>query len=647
MSKNIRNIFSRVGHRLFVDENIKEMKDNVERLNSNDFNDFNDCVHTSKVLCDNGVIADEYLVNDSTHIHNANVYDDVEFFTGMNSKTKTVFDSVHNCATSGGKAFSKRVYGKAVGDIALLEQRSKCLEWMERTYMDNKERVDVLLATLAKNEKHVAWLLEEKEESIKDLYSMVFFRLKGLLPLNNVGTALTTYNLYRIIISPLFGILAPIFYFLIPYLIVLYKFKVNIPFTTYIKSMFFAVFHSSDTLLFGTHKIFKYLRIVSYMFSAAFYFQGIFTSVDVAKTVDKMSKLIITSFNSVIEYIEASNELLNMFWSDEYLSCYVDTTKACPNSKEEQDQYIATISKCKKNYKLFGNFGEQLKIYKNNNVSVMKQMVRKASIIDALLGAVILKVDRRYTYTHFVKTSVRPKVQLMGMVHPCIAQEKAVTNDIELGCIDKTSNVNAIITSPNSSGKSILIKSIIVNVLMSQSMGISCCKSATITPFIFINTQINVPDSTGLESLFEAEMHRCKYTLDKLTELKDENRGFTLTVMDEIFNSTNPIEAVAGGYAVCKKMASFTTNMLIFTTHFNYLTKLAKEHDCHFGNYRMETIVDTETNDIKFTYRLQRGVNKHMLALELLKKSGFDDEILDDAIGIKKQLLTKNIASKA
>lgn len=635
MSKNIRSTFSKIGQRLFVDENIKEMKDNVDKLMHQEAGD-----QTNKVFCDNGVVADEYLINDTTYIHNGDVYNDVEFFTSMSSKTNAVFDSIHNCLTIGGKAMSKSVYGNAVCDIVLLERRKNCLEWIESTYVNNKERVDALLETLARNEKHVAWLLEEKEDSIKDLYSMVFFRLKGLLPLNNVGTALTTYNLYRIIISPLFGIIAPIFYFLIPYLIVLYKFKVSIPFTTYIKTMFFAVFHSSDTL-FGTHKFFKYLRIVSYMFSAAFYFQGIFTSVDVAKTVHKMSKLIITSFNSVIDYIEASNELQTMFWSDDHMSCYVDTKKTCPYPKEVQDQYIASINKCKHDYKLFGNFGEQLKIYKNNNVGVMKQVVRKTCIIDALLGAVRLKVDKCFTYSKCVnKTLGHPMVQLIGMVHPCIAQDKAVTNDIQLGCGD-VMNVNAIITSPNSSGKSILIKSILVNVLMSQSMGISCCNNASITPFMFINTQINVPDSTGVESLFEAEMHRCKYTLDKLKELHDQSQGFTLTVMDEIFNSTNPIEAVAGGYAVCKKMASFETNMLIFTTHFSYLTKLAKEPSCHFGNFKMETIVDPQSNDITFTYRLQRGVNKHMLALELLKKSGFEDEILDDAIKIKNQLMTK------
>lgn len=644
MSVNIRNILCKMGNRLFVDENIKEMKDNVEKLMSNGSEGSEGNVHISKVLCDNEVIGDEYLINDSTHIHNGDVYNDVEFFTSMSQKTKTVFSSVHNCATSGGEAFSKRVYSKAISDTTLLEGRKKCLQRMEQIYLDNKEHVNGLLTILKKNEKHVGWFLEEKEESVKELYSMVFFRLKGLQPLNNVGSALTTYNMYRMIISPLFGIIAPIIYFVIPYLIVLYKFKVHIPFTTYIKTMFYAVFHSSDTL-FGTHKLFKYLRIVSYMFSAAFYFQGIFTSVDIAKTVNKMSKLIITCFNSVIEYIEASNELLNMFWSDDHMSCYVNPTKTSPHSKETQDEYIETINKCKKDYSLFGNFGEQLKIYKNNNVSVMKQIVRKVCIIDALLGATRLKIEGNYTYAQFVKTSKHPQVQLLGMVHPCISREKAIQNDINLGYKEAPNvDINAIITSPNSSGKSILIKSILVNVLMLQSMGVGCCNIATITPFAFINTQINIPDSTGLESLFEAEMHRCKYTLDKLKELRDKNKGFTLTVMDEIFNSTNPIEAVAGGYAVCKKMASFSTNMLIFTTHFNYLTKLAKEPDCHFGNYKMETIVDSNTNDITFTYKLQRGVNKHMLALELLKKSGFEDEILDDAISIKNQLMTKTKA---
>jgi DNA mismatch repair ATPase MutS len=170
-------------------------------------------------------------------------------------------------------------------------------------------------------------------------------------------------------------------------------------------------------------------------------------------------------------------------------------------------------------------------------------------------------------------------------------------------------------------------------------MGITSASSACLTPFTYINTQINVPDATGHESLFEAEMHRCKHNLDMLSSVK----GATLIVMDEIFNSTNPLEAVAGAFAVCKRMSQYSKNILIFTTHYNYLTKLAKEPKCRFANYRMETLVNGDK--IEFTYKFQRGVNKHLLALELLKRSGFESSVIEDAIVIKNSLQSKVVSS--
>lgn len=622
--------------RLFADSSMNEMKENLDKL----FNSQCD-KDVEQVLTESNVLAKEHFVSDATFEINTSVYDDVEFFKTMSEKTNTVFDSIHNSSTTGGKACSREIYKNVICSAHLLEDRKKCLQWIEHQYIGNIERIQQLMKILQENEKNIAWLLEEKEETIKDLYSMIFFRLKGLTPLNNVGSALTAYNLYRIVLSPMFGIVAPLFYFIIPYLVVMYKFKVRVPFTTYIKTMFYAVFHSSDTL-FGNNKFFKYLRIASYLFSAAFYFQGIFTSIDVAKTVNKMSNLIITNFNGAIDYLLASDELCSLLWNEEMMPAYVDCLKVCPHLKEVEANYLAILRKSKKDYKLLGNFGEQLKIYKTNNADVMKQLVRKTCILDALLGAVRLRIDKNYSYCDCDDSKGTPIINMDGMVHPCISEKKAVMNDIVLG--GDGPSQNAIITSPNSSGKSILIKSIIINVLMSQTMGIVCAKRAHITPFRFINTQINVPDATGLESLFEAEMHRCKHTLDTLKKLQDTHscaRPYTLTIMDEIFNSTNPVEAVAGAFAVCKKISSFSTNILVFTTHFSYLTKLAKETECSFANYRMETQVCDKTKEITFTYKLHRGVNKHLLALELLKKSGFGDDIVDEAISIKNILLDK------
>ena len=635
---NINNTLHNLGKRIFSNSKIDEMKKNIDKL-SEDTGDIQQVFEKTNVL------EKSMFVQDLLYTNNPHVYDDVEFFTTLSNKTTPVFDVIHNCSTVGGKLCAKNIYANPLCDLRTLQQRRVCLEWMEKQYVINKAKIDSLLSVLKDNEKHVTWLLEEKEENIKDLYSMVFFRLKGLKPLNGVGPALTSYNLYRIILSPLFGIVAPVFYFVIPYLIVMYKFKVYIPFTTYMKTMFYAVFHSSDTL-FGNNRFFKYLRIASYLFSAAFYFQGIFTSIDVAKTVKKMTQLIITNFNSVIDYIDAANELQKTLWVDTHVSAYTHLSQVCHFAEEDEAQYVATMLKAKRNFGLFENFGEQLKIYNQHNVNVMKQMVRKTTVLDALLGAIKLKLDRNYAFTSTKHSSHKsPEIIMDKMVHPCIAQEKAVANNIMLGVDGK--GRNAIITSPNSSGKSIIIKSIIINVLMSQTMGICCSESASITPFRFINTQINIPDSTGTESLFEAEMYRCKYTLDMVRKMQNQptnmySNNYTLTIMDEIFNSTNPVEAVAGAFAVCKKLTTYNANMLIFTTHFNYLTRLAKDSQCQFVNYKMETLVDENTTEVHFTYKLQPGVNKHMLALELLKRSCFSDDIIDEAITIKNTLLKGN-----
>jgi DNA mismatch repair ATPase MutS len=573
---------------------------------------------------------------DDAYIKNDNVYKDIEFFSTQSEKATSVFSNIHNCSTYGGKYFSEQIYKNPTSNIDILNKRTHYLKTIETQYKHHFKETNDLLKVLKDNEKHIIWLLEEKDETIKDLYSMVFFRLKGLQPLNNIGSALTSYNIYRIIVSPLFGIVAPIIYFLIPYIIVLYKFKVRIPFTTYMKTMVSSVFTGSDTL-FGNNKFFKYMRIISYVFSAMFYFQGIFTSIDVSKTVNKMCGLIISNFNSIIDYLVASKRLIELYWNSNDCSSYINNNINIEGNND--DTLIETLKKVKKDYNIFHNFGDQLKAYKYLDIEGLTRILRKSYVLDSLIGAIKLKTSRNFCISKYINEG-KPTINFTGVVHPSIICEKAVKNDVRFGVIDNEQN--AIITSPNSSGKSILIKSIIVNVIMSQTMGICCSISSIITPFTYITTQINVPDSTGHESLFEAEMFRCKNTLDKLKCLhgrESESKGYSLVVMDEIFNSTNPIEGVAGAYAVCKKITSFQSNILIFTTHLGYLTKLAKDKDtCKFVNYRMETQYNEKNHSIVFTYKLERGVNKHLLALELLKKTGFEDDIIDEAIEIKNRL---------
>lgn len=639
---NFKNVIHKVHNRLFKDASMQDMQKKLQTLITDDKDEISGSTFLDRIKqC--GLTNEILSASRQSTRFNEHLYHDVEFFerfvnTTVETKGKTsVFDAVNKCQTAGGSHVAKEIYLHPSADIDMLKKRTDYLKQIQGIYQMQRNEIDALLLTMRNNEKHVAWLYEEKEDNLNELYELVFFRLKGLQPLNRSASALTAYNWYRIFVSPIFGIVAPIMYFLIPYVVILYRFKINLPFKIYLKTVFYSIFNSEETIL-GSGKSYKYIRMMSYLFSAVFYFQGIFSSIDLAKTVHKMSNLLISHLSCATEYVKAAHKLSNILWDDGKISSYININQIFKNHEKQcevESSYVASLDV--PSFSVLSNFGKQLKTYKCIDLNIIKSIVSKSFVLDALLGAVKFVTHNDCTVCTYAKGN-KPLIQFQQMGHPSIQSSKAVLNDFNLGI---EGEANAIITSPNSSGKSILIKSIIINVLMAQTMGITSTRYAHLTPFNFINTQINVPDSTGHESLFEAEMHRCKYNLDVLKNINvsnDDNK-LSLIVMDEIFNSTNPIEAVAGAYAVCKKLSSYSTNMLIFTTHFNYLTKLAKDKKHQFVNYRMQT--DVSQGVISFTYKLEKGVNKHLLALELLRMSGFDDEILEEAISIKESLVKK------
>jgi DNA mismatch repair protein MutS len=190
-----------------------------------------------------------------------------------------------------------------------------------------------------------------------------------------------------------------------------------------------------------------------------------------------------------------------------------------------------------------------------------------------------------------------------------------------------------IITGPNAGGKSTMIKSILIAVILAQTIGFANAGDIGMTPFYYISSQMNIPDCKGKESLFEAEMFRSKRHLDVLKSLEKSQKS--VIFMDEIFNSTNPVEGIAGAFAIAKNMAKYENNLSIITTHYLYLTKLSKNN---FKNIKMN-IKYTESGDIIYPYKLTKGVSKQFIAIEILQKHGFDENIVKDALEIKESLL--------
>ena len=548
------------------------------------------------------------------------VYHDVEFFESFSTKgSSTIFGVVSStCELEGAKEVLNMIMGTPIHNKDILRQRQKILQELQTS--SKHETRDI-----APLEKDVMWIFQEEDQNLKDLYDMVFFRFCMLKPLNRSGTALSFYNLYRIIGSPIIGLLSPIVYFLVPYLVISFKFKMKVSFKVYVKILIETMLNGDMFAAKGGGS-YKYFKVVSYVLSVLFYFQGIFNSFEISKTIYKVSKHIVTRMNNVITFLKEAFAHVQTHWKDDMHTFFlspIDTLLP----KEAEATYMDSLSVLP--FKLTSNFGQQLNTFLTLDKTVVKSILLKFYILQGLWSCVDFQNRTGAGYVEYVE-DVKPVMDVVQLAHPCIDVDRIVRNNIIVG-----GENNAIITGPNAGGKSTFVKSLLVNVLLAQTIGISAGHSCKMTPFYNISSQINVPDSKGYESLFEAEMYRCKAKLDMLKTLAPNQ--FSFFVMDEIFNSTNPVEGISGAYAIAKKMSAYSSCVLVFTTHYVYLTKLRRTEK--FTNYRMNVIKDAD--DITYPYELEKGVSQQYIALDLLKKNGFDDDVIDEAVALRNKLVTR------
>lgn len=546
------------------------------------------------------------------------VYSDVEFFRCFTESAKgniTVFDKINHCHMSGSKALLKVLLGTPIYDTSLLLKRQQLLQ--------NLEEPATALPDMAKLEKDVLWVFDEVDQTMKDLYDMVYFKFCICKPLNRYPHALTIHNIYRILGSPIIGVMSPILYVVVPYMIIVWKLKLKIPFKMYVRVML-STLTSGEMFMAGTGTSYSMLRVVSCVFSIIFYFQGIFNSFELSKTLYKISKHLVDKVNNIVSFLKHAVDIVKAHWKNDMQEAFVTTKDILPTEKELE--YVNELQVLP--FSLKSNFGQQLHTYMTLDKSIVKSLLLKCYMLESMWSITQFKNNYGVCYAEYIEDAF-PRADFQECFHPCLALDRVVKNDI---CLGNSPANNAILTGPNAGGKSTFVKSLIVNALLAQTIGVCVASRAQLTPFAVINSQINIPDCKGYESLFEAEMYRCKYKLDLLKQHEDKR---CLFVMDEIFNSTNPVEGIAGAYAIAKKMAEHPNCILVFTTHYVYLTKLHKTG--RFINLKMN-VERGEGDIISYPYKLMKGVSKQYIALDLLKKNGFDESIIQEAIDIKERL---------
>lgn len=545
---------------------------------------------------------------------------DLEVVCGAQGPSSTtVLDELDFTSTHGGICVLRSLLSHPLSDLSVLKLRQRYVRKCESALTKQLAKVKPLLARLAENERHVAWFLRERTSEEKELLDMVYFSKRLTRGMNSSRTALTTYTIYKLFVSPTIGILSPIIYFVIPYLVLKMRYGLDIDLFTYLR-----ILYKSTSLLSGGA---SQAAVASYLFSMVFYFQSVFSSIEVSATVKRIIRLIAMRYSGMLSFVTAAHSLTTLFegcYESAFFVRDIPDPDLFDTVLEELD-FPSTLD--------YSRVGELLIKFRTFRPEAVRGLCLEAYVIDALTSLAMARVHHNLTYVGYRTRGKRPEMALQDCWHICLPG--AVRNSIMLGGaqsagVGAREPRNAVITGPNAGGKSTFVKAIMVNAVMAHTVGLAAAASMTTSVFARLFTQMNVPDCKGRESLFEAEMHRCKEKIDVLKGLDPSE--FALIAVDEMFSSTEPIEGLAAAYAIAKTMAQYPNTMLLLTTHYKYLCKLEAEED--FANYKMTALVG-EDGDIRFPYKLHRGISDQRLALELLRQKGFESHVIERAIKIR------------
>jgi DNA mismatch repair ATPase MutS len=203
-------------------------------------------------------------------------------------------------------------------------------------------------------------------------------------------------------------------------------------------------------------------------------------------------------------------------------------------------------------------------------------------------------------------------------VYPVLADSKPVENNISL-------ENNLIISGPNASGKTTQLKTTAINIIFTQQFGVGFYKTCNLVPYTHIHSYLNIPDTSGRDSLFQAEARRCKEILDIIDE---DTPSKHFCIFDELFSGTNAEEATAASYGFLKYLQKHENVDFILTTHFMKLCKKVKNSKhLRIENYKMDA--ELVGDNISFSYKLVKGISKIKAARLILLQMGFPKEIYE------------------
>ncbi|WP_394340967.1 DNA mismatch repair protein MutS [Polaribacter aquimarinus] len=253
--------------------------------------------------------------------------------------------------------------------------------------------------------------------------------------------------------------------------------------------------------------------------------------------------------------------------------------------------------------------------------------------IDCLLGFSVLAIDNNYVRPIMDEST---DLDIKNGRHPVIEKQLAIdqtyiANDVVL---NRNQQQIIMITGPNMSGKSAILRQTALIVLLAQMGSYVPAQNAKIGIVDKIFTRVGASDNISMgESTFMVEMNETASILNNISER-------SLVLLDEIGRGTSTYDGISIAWAISEFLHEHPSKAkTLFATHYHELNEMTTTFE-RIKNYNV-SVKELEDNII-FLRKLVSGGSNHSFGIHVAKLAGMPNMVIHRANKILKKLEENN-----
>jgi len=560
-----------------------------------------------------------YLEKSRIHELPSIVSSDLEL---VNSQSDT--KSMYNILFKPSHAFAENMIPEwnhhFTNDMDYLKDTQKIIESMD-TYTEKTKECS--LDAKQCNKVIEIWDVVKNDDSFMDKYSFIDWEM--LKHLNESSTFLQIMSMVHIM-SPLFSLMLPFLFLFFPFLILRIQ-NIPISFGNYLEMLkMIAGNHIIGKAIMGIQGGLDAEKIAYLLLMLGFYGFQIYSNINACRRFYRNVRKINTYLYDLHSYVNASitkmQRFVQMHQDKNSYRLFHQDIMMHANTLENLSIELSSIKPFEHYLGKVSEIGYMMKcFYRVYSNEVYETALRYSfgfeGYIDNLKGVFENMVCGNIHYASFSNKNTKFAEQY----YPPLLEQSDVKIVKNTCGFDK----NMIISAPNAAGKTTILNTTLINIVFSQQVGCGFYDSCVLNPYTHIHSYLNIPDTSGRDSLFQAESRRCKEIIDIVGESSDDARHFC--IFDELYSGTNPKDAGKSATAFLKYLSKYNNVNFMLTTHYVYVCNKFKKSK-KIRNYKMGTTSNGPAG-FKFTYLLEHGISKIEGAVKILKDMNYPQEMID------------------